>query len=273
MTELTFSKMHALGNDFVVIDELQQPILFHPQWAKLLADRHTGVGCDQILVLSPPKRSQDDFFYHIYNPDGSLAGQCGNGARCLGLYIHQHQLSPKRQWRIQTSTTTVYIQMDPKTKAVKVNLGEPQIIHTQQTLVVDDLNAEFMTLSLGNPHIVLKPMDLTALQHAPIERWGVALSTHPSFPEGTNVSFIAMINAHTLAVRVYERGAGQTQACGSAAAASAICARLQGLIRTDLIEIQMPGGVLQVSWKGRSTDDVWLLGPTHAVYQGRIRLP
>ncbi|TAM11416.1 MAG: diaminopimelate epimerase [Nevskiaceae bacterium] len=280
MQGLEFTKMHGLGNDFVVVDATRQS--FDPDSALLthLADRRFGIGCDQILVIDPPPRSAPgvDFGYRIYNADGSEVGQCGNGARCLACYVRDHGLSRKSHLvvRTRTSQLELYLLDDGR---VRVNMGAPRF--DPQALPLRAPRAERYTLagpggekvefgavSMGNPHAVIEVADVAT---APVATVGEAWQHDAMFPERVNVGFIQFEDRGHARLRVYERGAGETLACGSGACAAAAVGRLWG--RLDAVStITVKGGELQLEWSGEG-EPVWMTGPAATVYEGRLILP
>ena len=271
-----FTKMHGLGNDFVVVDATRAPFRPTAQQARLLADRRLGVGCDQILVLEPPASSDVDFDYRIYNSDGSESGQCGNGARCLGLYVRENKLSGKSMLRVRTITGVLELQ--PLTGGVvRVNMGvpnfEPNAIpfdaasrSPKYTLTLNDgVMIEMGAVSIGNPHAVMPVADV---DRAPVAELGAALQKHPAFPQSVNVGFLQVIDSTTARLRVFERGAGETLACGSGACAAAVIGALWGKLGPS-VAMKMNGGTLDIEWAGEG-QPVFMTGPAVTVYQGEL---
>lgn len=275
----SFTKMHGLGNDFVVIDATRQP--FKPTADQLhrLADRRFGVGCDQVLVVEPPSSAEVDFDYRIYNADGSESGQCGNGARCLARFIHERGLSRQPQLRIATPTARMVVQLQDDGQ-VQVDMGQPMLEPQQvpfdaparaqryTVMTADGAPLEIGAVSMGNPHAVMVVDDV---QSAPVAAWGAALQEHPAFPEQVNVGFLQIESENRAHLRVYERGAGETLACGSGACAAMVVGRLWGLLQEQVI-IELPGGALQLSWAGEG-HSVMMTGPAQTVFQGEIEWP
>lgn len=278
---IAFTKMHGLGNDFVVIDGTGQR--FDPDVALLrqLADRRLGVGCDQILVVDPPPEGTNDidFGYRIFNADGSEVGQCGNGARCLARYVLERGLSNKRQLRVRTKAATLelFLQDDGR---VRVNMGVPQFDPasiplradqraTRYTLIPAVTGVEcFGAVSLGNPHAVFEVNDV---EHAPVPDVGKALQDHPMFPEQVNVGFACFLDATTLRLRAHERGVGETPACGSAACAAMVVGHLWGKVG-NRARVLLNGGALDIEWAGEDRP-VWMTGPAHIVFEGTLPWP
>ena len=273
---LPFTKMHGLGNDFVVIDAVTQEVNLTPEIVRHLSDRHFGIGCDQLLVVEPPQRPDVDFHYRIFNADGGEVGQCGNGARCLARFVREQKLTTKTRIRVETTTGILELAV-LSDDLYQVALGVPRFAPEDIPFVVparapryqldiDGQNHGFSALSLGNPHAVL---EVAAVARAPVAELGAKIGAHPCFPEGVNVGFMAVRNRHTIDLRVFERGAGETLACGSGACAAAVAG-----IQTDLLDspvrVHLPGGTLTINWAGEG-QPVLLTGPAVTVYQGRIR--
>jgi diaminopimelate epimerase len=269
---LPFTKMHGLGNDFIVLNNLAQNISLTPEKIRLMADRHYGIGCDQILLLEPAPNDSVDFGYRIFNSDGSQSGQCGNGARCLAKFIHHHKLSAKIKITIATSTSTMQTQLLANDQ-VKVSMGKPNFRpETLPMLLPQELEYQltlgeqiitFSALSMGNPHIVIRVEEFNS---AEIQTIGNALNNqHPLFPEGVNVGFIQIVDRQHINLRVFERGAGETLACGSGACAAMVAACRRGWVDNEA-QITLPGGVLQLQWEPNSS--VWMIGPAVLAYEG-----
>ncbi|MBP9721536.1 MAG: diaminopimelate epimerase [Gammaproteobacteria bacterium] len=300
--KLFFTKMQGAGNDFVVIDQISQDILFKPEWAQLISCRKLGVGCDQLLLLEPPKSPQADFFYRIFNSDGTEVEQCGNGARCIGQFISYKKLSPKASWEIETINSKMTVALTPNHNGIRVNLGLPNFdanslpfTFTEHNIVnnnifklqipqLEDLEylknktLLFSIVSIGNPHVVIN-MDTimideknTNLVNNYINKIGSTLNNHPQFPKGVNVNFIRVINSHTIGLTTYERGVGVTAACGTGSCAAAICARGQNLVTENFIQVENSGGTLGVNWANSDDSPVWLTGASNIVYEGYIEL-
>ena len=274
---IRFTKMHGLGNDFVVIDAVTQAVTMTDQIARRLADRHTGIGCDQILLVEPPSRPDVDFKYRIFNADGSEVAQCGNGARCFAKFVRDRRLTGKGLLEVETYAGTLQLSIDDQ-QNYTATLGIPQFEPAQvpfeaeqraQTYAIEAAgqSVDIATLSLGNPHAVLQVADV---QQAPIGELGPLLESHPRFPERVNVGFMAVVSRHEINLRVYERGAGETQACGSGACAAAVAGIAQDLLDSP-VTVNLPGGSLTITWPGVN-QPVSVTGPATTVYQGRIRL-
>lgn len=272
-----FTKMHGLGNDFVVLDAVRQSIRLTTDIIKRIADRNLGIGCDQVLVIEPPTDRNIDFNYRIFNCDGSEVEQCGNGARCIGRYIKDQQLSGKKTLRIKTKNRVMEITTTTK-NMITANMGEPSFIpadipldsEQQKDLYSIDINnssLKIAALSVGNPHAVLQ---VDNIDQADVETIGSLIQKHSLFPESVNVGFMQIIDRQNLALRVYERGVGETQACGSGACAAAVAAIKQGLV-DKTIEIKLLGGKLTIEWQGEG-QPILMTGPAETVFHGKIKL-
>jgi len=273
---LSFTKMHGLGNDFVVVDATREPFRPAPALARHLADRRVGVGCDQILVLEPATAPGADFDYRIYNADGSESGQCGNGARCLARFIRERGLSGRDTLHIHTTTGDLELQQQPG-GLVRVNQGVPRLEPADvpfratarapsYTLTLNGgAMIELGAVSVGNPHAVIAVPDAAA---APVAEIGQALQQHPAFPESVNVGFVQVQDPSHAVLRVYERGAGETRACGTGACAAAVVGRLWGKLASR-VAVRLPGGVLDIEWAGEG-QPVFMTGPAATVYRGEI---
>ena len=274
---LNFTKMHGLGNDFVVIDAINQTVDLSGEQVRVLADRHFAIGFDQLLLVETASGPDHDFRYRIFNADGGEVGQCGNGARCFMQFVHEQGLTTKSHVTVETASGLLELQRQPDGQ-VTVNMGTPRLEpgeipfeaparDTLYPLQVDGQVLEIAALSMGNPHAVLRVDDIKS---APVNSLGAAIEAHPRFPERVNAGFIQIIDAGTVQVRVYERGVGETLACGSGACAAVVAGRLWGLLR-DTVKVMLNGGELVVSWAGVDTP-VMMTGPATTVYQGQIDL-
>ncbi|MFI4955532.1 MAG: diaminopimelate epimerase [Gammaproteobacteria bacterium] len=272
MHTLPFTKMQGLGNDFVVLNNLAQDINLTTVQIRLIADRHFGIGCDQILILDPAPNANVDFGYRIFNADGSISGQCGNGARCLGKFIQQHQLSTKTSLKIETSNTVMELQLLPE-DIVSVNMGAPKFSpqslpmllpqQEQYELKINSHLIHFNALSMGNPHVVIPVEDVALIA---IDEIGAAFNTHRLFPEGVNVGFMQILNRTQIKLRVFERGCGETLACGSGACAAMVAARLHHWVDATA-EVFLPGGSLSIEWQGEN-QPVLMSGAATTVFDG-----
>jgi diaminopimelate epimerase len=282
---LPFAKMHGLGNDFVVIDATRAPaqeLLRAPSPALLsrLTDRRFGVGCDQVLLIEPSPAPDIDFGYRIFNADGSEVGQCGNGSRCLARYVREHRMSDKRDLRVRTSTAMLELHLLDDGQ-VRVNMGAPRLEPAEVPMRIDGGRAlryslrladgsslSYGAASMGNPHAVFEVADVDT---APVARIGEELQHHPAFPQRVNAGFIQFIDRGHARLRVYERGAGETLACGSGACAAMVVGRLWGKLDQQA-QIQVRGGTLQLEWAGEG-QPVWMTGPAETVYEGSLEWP
>jgi len=266
---IPFFKMQALGNDFVVMDATKQPFLLSSQQIQDMSDRHLGVGFDQLLVLEPPRDADTDFYYRIFNADGSEVGQCGNGARCIARFIQQQGLSDKEDWMLQTMDTQLQCHLLNDGR-IFVRMGQPQFSPEKIPYSLNKpptTHIDFLTVNVGNPHAVIV---VNEINEADLLEWGKQLSVDARFPEGVNVSVMAIQNRAHILLSVFERGVGQTQACGSAACAAVVLGRKQGLLDTQVL-VSQPGGDLEVIWQGTDSQ-VEMIGSAEFVYQGEYKL-
>lgn len=274
---IKFTKMHGLGNDFVVIDAVRQHINLTTDAIKKLADRNLGIGCDQVLLIEPPSDKNIDFNYRIFNCDGSEVEQCGNGARCMGRYIADQQLSGKKTVLLQTKNRVM--EVTTKTKnLVTANMGEPIfspeaipfVAEKQETLYsiqIDAQTYEISALSVGNPHAVIQVDDINQVA---VNEIGPLIQADRHFPESVNVGFMQILDRQNIKLRVYERGVGETQACGSGACAAAVAAIQQNLVDTS-VKLELLGGSLNVEWQG-DNQPILMTGPAETVFHGKIKL-
>ena len=276
--KLQFTKMHGAGNDFVVIDATRAPFEPTPRLLARLTDRRFGVGCDQVLVVEPASTADVDFNYRIFNADGTEVGQCGNGSRCFARYVHEHGLSDKNPIRVRTSASVLELRR-VENGEVRVNMGVPQLQprdvpfeadarQDRYKLGVDGLPIEFAAVSMGNPHAVMLVPDVDIALVAEI---GEALQRHAAFPQRVNAGFMQIEDASHVKLRVYERGAGETLACGSGACAAVVAGRLWGRL-DEAVEVHVRGGVLKIEWAGEG-QPVWMTGPAETVFAGEIEWP
>lgn len=275
---LEFTKMHGLGNDFMVIDLVSQRLRLSPDQIRQLADRHFGVGFDQLLVVEPPENPDVDFCYRIFNADGSEVQQCGNGARCFARFVRERRLTRKDLLRVETASGVIELSIDDL-GWVTVNMGAPRFapdeipfVADAEALVylvqVDGRTVELSTVNMGNPHAVLL---VDNVETAAVETLGPALESHPRFPERVNVGFLQVVDRHQARLRVFERGTGETLACGTGACAAAVAGIRRGLLDSP-VKVALPGGELEIRWAGPG-EPVIMIGPTARVYDGVIRLP
>ncbi len=274
---LRFVKMQGLGNDFIVVDALAQPIALTPDQIRLLADRRFGVGCDQVLVIAPPKTAEADIHYRIFNADGGEVEQCGNGARCVASYLYEYALAGRGEIRAETSKGLIAMQRENDGQ-IRVNMGVPGFEPQQVPIAVERMEAtyrvdldgrevRFAALSMGNPHAVLTVQDCA---QAPVISLGPRLEHHPIFPQRANIGFMQLIDFNNIFLRVWERGAGETQACGTGACAAVVAGRRQGLLG-ETVDVALPGGHLRIQWAGGNAP-VWMSGPAVFVFKGEIEL-
>lgn len=273
--QICFTKMQGLGNDFILIDARKQPFSPTAALIRRLSDRRTGIGFDQALVLEAPRESGTTLYYRIFNADGCEVEQCGNGARCIARLLDAS--GPGEETLLQSAGGIIRARC-LENGDVLVNMGVPRFspevipIQAEQeqesySLDVGGQQRQVGAVSMGNPHAVLK---VGSVATAPVEQLGPAICSHSFFPKQTNVGFMEIANRSTLRLRVYERGAGETLACGTGACASAVMARRWG--QTDeTVEVLLPGGRLQVSWKGEG-QPVWMSGPAEFVFEGNFDL-
>lgn len=275
--KLRFTKMQGAGNDFVVIDGVRTSIKLSEEQIRKIANRQTGVGCDQVLIIEPPKRPDADFEYRIFNADGSTAGQCGNGARCVGRFIHEQRLSAKSTIILEVGSDLRRLTFN-ETGRVKAELGVPvfepakvpftaERDEIEQVLSLNNITVMAGVLSMGNPHAVLLVDDVKS---TPVEKIGRMIQALEVFPEGVNVGFMQIESSTQISLRVFERGAGETLACGSGACAAVVHGIRLGQLSNN-VTVSVPGGKLEVSWDD-SNAAVWLAGPADTVFEGKLTL-
>lgn len=274
---MQFSKMHGLGNDFMVVDAVTQNVFFSPDLIRRLADRHLGVGFDQLLVVEPPYDPELDFHYRIFNADGSEVAQCGNGARCFARFVRLKGLTNKRDIRVSTQTGRMVLSVTDD-DLVCVNMGEPNFdpqavpfraAKAEKTYIMRAAEQTVLcgVVSMGNPHCVLQVDDVKT---AKVELLGPVLEGHERFPERANIGFMQVVSRDHIKLRVYERGAGETQACGSGACA-AVAVGIQQELLSEEVHVELPGGSLHIRWKGPG-NALFMTGPATHVYDGFIHL-
>ncbi|KTC78546.1 diaminopimelate epimerase [Legionella cherrii] len=272
--KIKFTKMHGLGNDFMVIDGINQQINLNPQHIITMAQRHTGIGFDQCLLIEASMQEGIDFNYRIFNADGQEVGQCGNGARCLALFAKYYGLTDKNHLTVATRTTQMNLHINTDS-SVSVDMGIPRLSPSDIPFITEQQSAEyflelqpnktvhFHALSVGNPHAVLVVEDT---DKAPVHALGREISLHPRFPVQANVGFMQIVNQNHIKLRVYERGCGETQACGSGAVAAAAIGRLYHQLDQQ-IKVTLPGGDLLIDWPSFN-EPIILTGPAVFVYEG-----
>ena len=275
---LKFTKMHGLGNDFVVLDATRAPVNLAPAQLRLIADRHFGIGCDQLLVVEPPRAPGTDFYYRIFNADGGEVEQCGNGARCFARYVHERGLTAKRAIRVGTLGGVI----EPRLEAdgqVTVDMGVPVFeplripfeAPAEAPLYDLEVNKKIIkinVLSMGNPHAVQVVADVEA---APVASEGPLIETHPRFPKRVNAGYLQVVDRGHIRLRVHERGAGETLACGTGACAAVVAGICRGLLDAR-VHVATRGGNLVVVWSGPGTP-VMMTGPAVTVFEGEAQVP
>ncbi|MBL4671829.1 MAG: diaminopimelate epimerase [Arenicella sp.] len=276
--ELKFTKMHGLGNDFVVFDFTEHVIALSETQASHIADRHFGVGCDQILIVERSTRDDIDFKYRILNADGSEVGQCGNGARCFVRYVHEKGLSDKNPITVETSTGQMVLFEDEATNLVTVDMGAPRFEpmdiplkaarrQPKYHLEHGDERITFSALSMGNPHAVLIVDDIGS---APVLELGASLECHSLFPERANIGFMKINDRADISLRVFERGAGETIACGSGTCAAVVAGIQDGLLDNKVIA-HLTAGDLTIEWQGEG-HSVMMTGAAETSFEGVLKL-
>ena len=276
--KVKFTKMQGQGNDFVVLDAVRHPFVPTPAQARFLADRHFGVGCDQILVVEKPGRADVDFGYRIFNADGGEVEQCGNGARCFARFVSEQGLSDKREIRVITRSGVIAPRLE-RDGAVTVDMGAPRFAPAAipfqsdsdavvQPLQVGAHRVDISVVSMGNPHAVQVVDDIDA---APVAQDGPLIESHPRFPQRANAGFMQIMDRHAIRLRVYERGAGETLACGTGACAAVVAGIRRGLLDSP-VRVTTHGGDLSIAWAGPGRP-VMMSGPAVTVFEGEIDLP
>ncbi len=274
---LQFTKMHGAGNDFVVIDLISQRYRLRTRDIRMLADRHFGIGCDQVLVVEAPRKPEVDFRYRIYNADGEEVEQCGNGARCFARFVREKKLTNKRVIAVETAAGILELRVRNRTD-VEVNMGVPRFDPAdiplraaeradRYTLSVDGVDREIGALSMGNPHAVLRVKNV---DKAPVATLGPLVESHRDFPKRANAGFMQVMSDRRIRLRVYERGVGETLACGSGACAAVVYGNIRGWLR-EAVTVELPGGKLSIAWGGEG-EPVLMTGPTEVVFEGSIKL-
>lgn len=275
---IRFTKMHGLGNDFVVIDAVRQSIDLQAAQVRFIADRHCGIGCDQILVVEKSSQPDVDFVYRIFNADGGEVEQCGNGARCFVRFVHEQGLSERKKIRVATRAGVISPQLQANGE-VSVDMGAPRFAPAEipfisdstaivQALQVGEQTCDISAISMGNPHAVQLVAQVDA---APVAQMGPLIEAHPRFPQRVNAGFMQVLDRHSIRLRVYERGTGETLACGSGACAAVVAGIRRGLLDSP-VRVSMRGGDLLIAWQGDNTP-VIMTGPAVTVFSGEIDLP
>jgi diaminopimelate epimerase len=281
---LKFTKMQGAGNDFVVLDGVSRTLEISPQRARRIADRHFGVGCDQILLVERSQRTDADFRYRIWNSDGGEVEQCGNGARCFVRFVHDKGLTKKTEIRVETLSGVIAPRLESDGQ-VSVDMGAPRFdpeevpfdpsglkpVGTRWPLEVEGVAVEVAVLSMGNPHAVRIVNDIDA---APVTTQGPLIEGHPRFPRRANAGYMQVVDRAGVRLRVWERGAGETLACGTGACAAVVTGIRDGLL-DDTVRVETRGGRLTIRWAGGENDpnrSVWMTGPAVTVFEGEIEI-
>jgi diaminopimelate epimerase len=284
--KLKFTKMQGAGNDFVVLDGVSRRVDMTAQRARRIADRHFGVGCDQILLVEKSRRADADFRYRIWNADGGEVEQCGNGARCFVRFVHDKGLTRKTEIRVETLSGVIAPRLEADGQ-VSVDMGPPQFdpervpfdakgLEPAQAgkrwpLEVAGRAIPVAVVSMGNPHAVQTVEEVDA---APVTTQGPLIERHPRFPKGANAGYLQVLNRTSVRLRVWERGAGETLACGTGACAAVVTGIREGLL-DDSVRVETRGGQLTIRWAGGENDpncSVWMTGPAETVFEGEIKI-
>jgi len=274
---IAFTKMQGLGNDFVVIDAVTQNVSLTPDHIRKLADRHFGIGCDQVLVVERPQSATADFRYRIFNADGGEVEQCGNGARCFVHFVRERGLTDKREITVETAGGIIRPRIAADGR-VTVDMGVPRFAprdipfnaetdSLRYELLVGETTVTIGAVSMGNPHAVVQVDDVRS---APVATLGPLIERHPRFPKRVNAGFMEIVAPDRIRLRVYERGAGETLACGTGACAAVAVGRRWGLLE-ETVNVELRGGDLTIRWQG-DDNPVWMTGPAIRVFEGRIEL-
>ena len=275
--QLRFTKMHGPGNDFVVVDLITQRFKLKPHHVRKIADRHFGIGCDQVLAVEIPTQPEVDFRYRIYNAEGSEVEQCGNGARCFARFVRDKRLTGKPRIRVETLAGIIELEIT-ENREVRVDMGAPVLSPadipfdaaeqaTDYALDVDGQTWQVGAVSMGNPHVVLPVENVDT---APVERVGPIAESHPRFPQRVNVGFMQVVDRRNIRLRVFERGVGETLACGTGACAAVVAGIVQGRLDNQ-VNVTLPGGKLSIDWPGPG-QPVIMTGPATTVFEGQIQL-
>jgi diaminopimelate epimerase len=276
--KIRFTKMHGLGNDFVMLDAVRQAFVPTAGQARFLADRHFGIGCDQILVVEPASQPGVDFRYRIFNADGGEVEQCGNGARCFVRFVHEQGLTDRREIRVETRAGVISPRLEADGQ-VTVNMGAPRFRPAEipfesdsdavvQPLEVAGRSVDITVVSMGNPHAVQVVQDVDTAQ---VEKYGPLIESHPRFPRRVNAGFMEVLDRHGIRLRVFERGAGETLACGTGACAAVVAGIRRGLLDSP-VQVATRGGELTIAWAGNDAP-VLMTGPAVTVFAGEVDIP
>jgi diaminopimelate epimerase len=274
MTTIEFTKMHGLGNDFVVIDAVSQAVHLSREQVKAMADRHFGIGCDQLLLVEKPSDPAADFRYRIFNADGGEVEQCGNGARCFAIFVRDKGLTDKSIIPVETATGLIELKVEKD--QVTVNMGIPDFqpeslpFVTEETkktynLVANGVEYDIGAVSMGNPHAVLIVDDIDSTE---VNTIGASIESHKQFPKRVNVGFMEIVNRGEIRLRVYERGVGETMACGTGACAAVAVGRLLDKL-DERVTVNLRGGKLLIEWPDDG-ESLYMSGPATTVFQGKI---
>jgi len=277
VTRLRFTKMEGAGNDFVVVDATRQAFGLDAREIRQIADRHTGIGFDQLLVIEPPRTDGTDFYYRIFNADGNEVSQCGNGARCFVRYVHDKTLSEKSTIRVETASGVIEPRLETDGN-VTVDMGAPRFEPADipmralrrertYTIVVEDRQVEYGAVSMGNPHAVQLVPDI---DRAPVREQGPLIERNPVFPQGANAGYMQVVDRKNVRLRVWERGAGETLACGTGACAAVVMG-IQWELLDPVVCVHTRGGKLRVAWQGKD-QSVFMTGPARTVFEGEIEI-
>ncbi len=275
--KLAFTKMQGAGNDFVVLDGVSRNLALTPAQLRRLADRHFGVGCDQILLVEPPRAAGADFRYRIFNADGGEVEQCGNGARCFVRFVRERGLTDKSEIRVETAAGIIMPRLEADGE-VTVNMGAPVFAAQRipfitdsdalvQPLQVDGTTVEISAVSMGNPHVVQVVADVDA---APVAAQGPLIERHARFPQRVNAGYMQVQDRNRIRLRVYERGTGETLACGTGACAAVVVGIRRGLLEAR-VRVSTRGGDLTIRWEG-GDNPVWMTGPAVTVFEGEMEI-
>jgi len=274
---LKFTKMHGAGNDFVVLDGVRQSVALSPEQVRYIADRHFGIGCDQILLVEKTQRDDADFRYRIFNADGGEVEQCGNGARCFVRFVHDQKLTSKREIVVETRSGLISPRLEEDGR-VTVNMGPPIFDPAQipfvsdsneaiQPLEVESETVQITAVSMGNPHAVQVVSDV---ETAPVTTQGPFIEIHPRFPKRVNAGYMQIVDRTHIKLRVFERGAGETLSCGTGACA-AVVAGIRRKLLDNTVHVATRGGALTITWAGERSP-VMMTGPAISVFEGEINL-
>ena len=261
--KLAFAKMHGAGNDFVVLDFTRQPFPLNARQVRKLADRHLGIGFDQLLVVERPRAPGADFRYRIFNADGGEVEQCGNGARCFVKFVHAKGLTQKREITVETLGGLIRPRLEPDGE-VSVDMGRPEFQGVEK-LDIDGAMVDLALVSMGNPHAVQLVADVRS---APVTTQGPRIERHPRFPKGVNAGYLQVLDRHEAKLRVWERGAGETLSCGTGACAAAVVGLAKKILESP-VRMQTRGGTLTIAWPG-GDNAVTMKGPAALVYEGTV---